>query len=85
MSIEDIRHGLREMAAAKVVEKMPRGLLDTLAPDIFAASERGHSLHDIRRLLELRYGMKTSVPAISKCLRRNKLVKAGPNPNSHNV
>ncbi len=86
MDTQQIAERLKQASTARRLNRMPRGMLDKLAPEIYNSVKGGMSLHDVRRHFEHTEGYLVTVKAISDALKRNNFVSSDkPNPNSHNV
>lgn len=85
MDTKSIEQTLEGLATDTQLKPMPRGMLDQLAPSIYKATAAGHSLHSIRRALEEKHNLTTTVASMSAALRRNKLVPERKGHTSHNV
>lgn len=85
MDTKAIGESLKQLHKTDAVRRIPRGMLDKLAPDIYEAVKEGVSLNQIRIHLEEKQKIKVTVRSIAKALRRNNFVPERSGRNTHNV
>jgi hypothetical protein len=85
METQEIQESIKSLTVTTGPKRMPRGMLDQLAPSIFEATKSGVSLNQIRIHLEREKGLLITVKAMADALRRNNFVAPRSGKNTHNV